>query len=636
MGRRARSTKGRYGVAVCSTLLRTRAVIALGVVLALIGAGATPTAGFPGFGAVRPGSTAAQTDDGLFDNAIRFAGDGAGNWIAAWQSDISTIGEPPHHLDILYIESDDAGRSWSDPDVLDTGVVDGVTSASEVSLVADSSGVWLAAWSAFVGPAEELGLRVSRRSGLSEPWDAARPIGIAAGRVASATDNAGVWVIAFTSRDDPIGGLGEEHDVFYVRSADGGFTWSAAAPIDLGYAEGGGADDIDPMLVTDFSGTWLASWVNDGRIIVASSTDNGVSFGNVVLAADVSASAFATPRIATDREGVWIIVFASELTYGHDVGADYDLFYVVSVDDGLTWSTPEPLNSNAADDTSVDLRPDIGADDAGRFLVAWRALGDRFGGTIGEDADIVFARTGTADLRWSEPALISHAGADDGDATDDDVSLGIVGSGEWMVGWTTDYSKFGGGIGDDRDVVMARTPSFCEEVPATGCRSVGTGGGSSKIKLRNRSGGRDQLKWTAKIGDVIPSDFDDPTAEGGYAICLFAVSDSAELVHAMYAEADTACGTNVCWTARTSGYRYGDSDFVNGSLRSLSLSAKTSGRAKIRAQGAGPSLALPAMPLKDGAALLVQLNNVSSGYCIEAAFAEDIKNSETLFKGKIR
>ena len=62
----------------------------------------------------------------------------------------------------------------------------------------------------------------------------------------------------------------------------------------------------------------------------------------------------------------------------------------MSSDAGTSWSAPTALNTNAATDTEGDNDPQLTTDGLGTWIATWHSYDD-LGGTIGTDADILYA-----------------------------------------------------------------------------------------------------------------------------------------------------------------------------------------------------------------------------------------------------
>ena len=67
----------------------------------------------------------------------------------------------------------------------------------------------------------------------------------------------------------------------------------------------------------------------------------------------------------------------------------------------VTFSAPSPLNSNAATDSAHDFLPRIATDRDNTFVVVW-ASQDTLGGTVGSDYDIFFSRSTNSGTSWAE------------------------------------------------------------------------------------------------------------------------------------------------------------------------------------------------------------------------------------------
>src|SRR6185369_3357766 len=135
--------------------------------------------------------------------------DGAGTWVAVWQSYDSLGGTIGTDVDILTARSTDGGVTWSAPVPLNTNAAVDAGSDYFPQVTTDGS-VWVAVW--------------------------------------FSTDSLG-------------GTIGGDVDILTARSTDGGITWSDPAPLDTN-AAGDSGDDYSPQVTTDGHGTWLATWTS--------------------------------------------------------------------------------------------------------------------------------------------------------------------------------------------------------------------------------------------------------------------------------------------------------------------------------------------------------------------------------------
>ncbi len=271
-----------------------------------------------------------------------------------------------------------------------------------------------------------------------------------------ATDGAGHWVAVWSS-DDPHGGsTGTDGDILFARSSDAGQSWSAPLALDPG-AGSDQAVDAEPDLATDRAGTWIAAWNSsagatgsDDDILFARSTDHGATWSAPApLNSDAAGDALhdTAPRLAGDGQGNWVAVW---YTRG---GSDEDLRVARSLDDGVSWSAPAALNTNAASDSGDDESPRIASDGAGNWVAVWDS-DDTLGGALGIDRDILVARSSDAGASWTDPAPLNGAASDF--ANDLAAEIASDGAGNWVAVWQS-FDSLGNTIGLDADILVARS-----------------------------------------------------------------------------------------------------------------------------------------------------------------------------------
>jgi hypothetical protein len=144
----------------------------------------------------------------------------------------------------------------------------------------------------------------------------------------------------------------------------------------------------------------------------------------------------SSPRVGTDGEGHWIVVWYSDEDLDGAIGTDADILFARSADGGDTWSAPSPLNTNADSDTRYDFHPELATDSGGNWVAVWRS-GDDLGGTIGTDDDILFARSLDDGFTWSAPAALNTNAASDSVA-DWLPHIATDGSGNWVAVWSSE------------------------------------------------------------------------------------------------------------------------------------------------------------------------------------------------------
>jgi Neuraminidase (sialidase) len=337
----------------------------------------------------------ASTDRGD-DEDPQVATDGLGTLVAVWDSNDSLGDTIGWDWDILVARSTDDGVTWTAPAALNTNA------ASDAG---------------------------------QDAWP----------QVTSDGQEQGAWVAVWESMDSLGDTIGEDTDILVARSTDDGATWTAPAALNTNAASDV-EDDSRPQLTTDEQGTWIATWQSqdslgdtigtDFDVLVARSTDDGVTWTapaalNTNAASDVEDD--NRPQVTTDGRGTWVAVWHSEDSLGDTIGTDRDILVARSTDDGVTWTAPAALNTNAASEWWDDAWPQVTTDEQGTWVAVWRSP-NSLGGTIGTDDDILVARSTDDGVTWTAPAALNtNAG---GDAADDTIpQLTTDGEGAWVAVW---------------------------------------------------------------------------------------------------------------------------------------------------------------------------------------------------------
>jgi hypothetical protein len=170
--------------------------------------------------------------------------------------------------------------------------------------------------------------------------------------------------------------------------------------------------------------------------------------------------------------------------------------------------------------------------------------------------------------------------------------------------------------------VKPESPPVCATGPVPGCRKpirsqVG------KLSLRDRtpdSGDRMLWKWTYGAA-TSKADFGNPLGSTNYQLCVYDGNDHT--IARAGAPPDGDCGGRPCWRETSTQFTYRSRDRLPGGRRRAStvrlrLKEGPDGKARIVAQGHGPTIDLAPLPATQP--VLVQIKN-SNGKCWEATYS---------------
>jgi hypothetical protein len=329
-----------------------------------------------------------------------------GRWITVWDSTEDLGNQIGTDRDILMMVSDDAGQSWSGLRALSPSAGSDQGDDYGVSLATDGAGHWMAVWmcddslSNTIGTDLDTVFSVSTNDG--QDWTAPVPLSSLAGVDSGddldpvvATDGAGRWLVTWVSKDPHGNTLLDDADLVYVISDDLGTNWTAPEPLNSNAtSDGAGAHDLQPDLVTDGQGNWLAAWHSDGSL-------------------------------------------------GNTIGTDLDILYTRSSDNGTTWTAPQAVSSFAASDTGDEMNASIDTDGQGNWIISWDSSDPLFGASAG-DTDLVFAHSTDAGATWSAPGPVNSDGLFD-DYQDSSPSISAGRPGHWVTVWTASENQSGAG-----------------------------------------------------------------------------------------------------------------------------------------------------------------------------------------------
>ena len=338
------------------------------------------------------------------DSSPQVTTDGGGNWLAVWHSWDTLGGTIGADTDILVARSTDNGATWTPPAALNTnaGTDSGYDRYPQVTT--DGAGNWLAVWHSnenLNGAGTDADILVSRSTDNGVIWSA--PSALNANATSDSgndehpqvtADGGGNWVAVWHSNEN-LSGAGTDADIVTARSTDNGATWTTPVALNTNAVSDSGYDRY-PQLTSDGAGIWLAVWQSNE---------------------DLAGS-----------------------------GTDGDILVALSMGDGATWTDPAALNTNATSDSGNDEHPQLTTDGAGSWLAVWRSDEDLDG--TGTDADILVARSTNNGVAWSVPAALNtNAGTDSG--YDEYPQLTTDSGGNWVSAWQSDEDLDGAGTDND-------------------------------------------------------------------------------------------------------------------------------------------------------------------------------------------
>jgi hypothetical protein len=92
------------------------------------------------------------------------------------------------------------------------------------------------------------------------------------------------------------------------------------------------------------------------------------------------------------------------------------------------------------------------------------------------------------------------------------------------------------------------------------------------------------------------------------------------------------CGGRPCWRSAKGGFRYVDPSVAQDGIRSITLKAGRTGRAKATVKGKGANLAMP--PLGLATPVTARLVRVGTPRCWEATFGVPTRNDSAMFRAR--
>ncbi|MCC6697179.1 MAG: hypothetical protein IT365_16240, partial [Candidatus Hydrogenedentes bacterium] len=204
--------------------------------------------------------------------------------------------------------------------------------------------------------------------------------------------------------------------------------------------------DTDPKIATDGQGNWVVVWVSElegvsgeagyHEIFAAQSSDNGQTWSKPkLLHSDIAQDGASEqyPRIVTDHQGNWLTIWHSWVVH-LDNTRDTDIRVSRSNDNGAHWSAPVFVNTNHALADNDSTYPCIATDRRGTWLSAWMTR-DELDGITREWPDIYIAQSLDAGQTWSAPIFLTND-AVAYNRVDAYPTLDTDGVGNWITCWT--------------------------------------------------------------------------------------------------------------------------------------------------------------------------------------------------------
>ena len=283
---------------------------------------------------------------------------------------------------------------------------------------------------------------------------------------AMSSDGKGNIIMVWDTANSTIGG--EYYEILFSYSHDDGVTWSD--PALLNPADPGLANDDAPNISTNGLGRWIASWTSsediasngsDNDIVYVVSDDNGLTWTNPKSLNHYATSDSASDdriSIRNDGSNNWLATWMGSYDFNSGDGTDWDIFASRSSDNGNTWSEAYIINSNGFSDAESDYSPDLAMDKNGNAVVVWTSKG-AVGSAIGTDGDIMAAYSGDYGQNWSSAMVINTYAEIDSNAFDEKASVAMDDIGNAVVVYQSSYDLMNG-TQADKDIHEVHSTDF--------------------------------------------------------------------------------------------------------------------------------------------------------------------------------
>lgn len=207
--------------------------------------------------------------------------------------------------------------------------------------------------------------------------------------------------------------------VFYINTAT---AWTPPLPVNNDSTTDTRADRT-PCIATDKNGVWVVMWADatTGKAMYARSADRGATWTDPVGFTGGPSGYAQRPAIATDNAGVWIAVW--------EAGTN-GIVMTRSADNGISWSTPALVSDNSV--AQWNVRPQIATDGAGNWTLVYEG-GIVTGGSPSNYADVFYRHSSDGGVTWSSIALLNSTA---GDLVHDGFAhVAASTSGVWIAAW---------------------------------------------------------------------------------------------------------------------------------------------------------------------------------------------------------
>ena len=355
---------------------------------------------------------------------VRTLTDGEGTWLAVWHSNGPTPEGASYEYDIMMSRSVDNGLTWSPAAPLNNNAATDAGNDRAPDLAFDGHGTWHVVWhsnDSLGGPlSDDFDILIAHSFDGGLSWT--DPVFLNTNAASDDRDDYRPHVA--TDRKGHCVAIWGDDRIVVSRSADYGMTWTPPITMNASTSRA-----IRGEVITDGLGNWMIVWYanwgpNDVDAFVARSVDNGASW-SVPTALNINGPVDDgndfVPQIATDRQGTWVAVWHSFSTLGGTIGNDNDILFARSLDNGVTWTFPEPLNEEHTNN-GEDWEPHIATDETGNWIVLWcsEAFGYR----------IVISRSTDGARTWTAPEVLGAAGTPSFTPR-----LGTDRNGSWVAAW---------------------------------------------------------------------------------------------------------------------------------------------------------------------------------------------------------